>query len=171
MIYGFAKQSGGHVRIDSKVGNGTTVKLYLPRALIGENLVGEGKEPKTPRGHGEHVLVVEDDPTVRLLIAEVLRELGYVNHEACDSREALPILRSGQQIDLLVSDVGLPGMNGRELADLARETLPNLKVLFVTGYAESAAVRGQFLAPGMDMLTKPFTLDALGIKIRDMIEG
>ncbi|MEO6340256.1 MAG: ATP-binding protein [Caulobacteraceae bacterium] len=169
MIYGFAKQSGGHVRIDSEVGKGTTVKLYLPRALVGETLVGEGKEPKSPRGHGEHVLVVEDDPTVRLLIAEVLRELGYVNHEACDSREALPILQSSQRIDLMVSDVGLPGMNGRQLADLARETRPELRVLFVTGYAESAAVLDQFLAPGMDLMTKPFTLDALGIKIRDMI--
>jgi signal transduction histidine kinase len=170
MIYGFAKQSGGHVRIDSVVSEGTTVKLYLPRALVGEILLGQSKDAAAPLGKGEQVLVVEDDPTVRLLITEVLKELGYRHLEASDSREALPILRSGQQIDLMVSDVGLPGMNGRELADLARETLPDLKVLFVTGYAERASVRGRFLAPGMDLLTKPFTLDALGVKIREMIE-
>jgi signal transduction histidine kinase len=170
MIYGFAKQSGGHVRIDSVIGEGTTVKLYLPRASSAEALIGGICDATTPRGHGENVLVVEDDPTVRLLIVEVLKELGYVDHVASDSREALPILSSNQHIDLMVSDVGLPGVSGRELADLAREKRPGLKVLFVTGYAESAAVRGDFLAPGMDLLTKPFTLDALGAKIREMIE-
>jgi len=171
MIYGFAKQSGGHVRIDSVVGDGTTVKLYLPRSNSAEALIGEADEAATPRGRGEDVLVVEDDPTVRLLIIEVLTELGYVGHVAADSREALPILRSDQSIDLMVSDVGLPGLNGRKLADLARDIRPGLKVLFVTGYAESAAVRGDFLASGMDLLTKPFTLDALGAKIREMIES
>ena len=171
MIYGFAKQSGGHVRIDSEVGEGTTVKLYLPRALGAERLIGEACEVATPRGRGENVLVVEDDPTVRLLIVEVLKELGYVHHVAADSREALPILKSGQHIDLMVSDVGLPGLDGRQLADLAREIIPDLKVLFVTGYAQSATVRGEFLTTGMDLLTKPFTLDALGVKIREMIEA
>jgi CheY-like chemotaxis protein len=160
MIYGFAKQSGAHVRIESTPGRGTTVKLYLPRALAAENIVGAARQPQTPRGQGETVLVVEDDPTVRLLIVEVLNELGYVHHEAADSREALPFLQSGQRIDLMVSDVGLPGISGRQLADLAHETSPNLKVLFVTGYAE-----------GMELLTKPFTLDALGTKIREMIEA
>ncbi|MBI1684895.1 ATP-binding protein [Caulobacter hibisci] len=171
MIYGFAKQSGGHVRIDSAVGAGTTVKLYLPRANSAERLIGDVAEAATPQGRGENVLVVEDDPTVRLLIVEVLTELGYVGHVAADSREALPVLRSDQRIDLMGSDVGLPGLNGRKLADLARDIRPGLKVLFVTGYAESAAVRGDFLAPGMDLLTKPFTLDALGAKIREMIES
>ncbi len=171
MIYGFAKQSGAHVRIESKLGQGTTVKLYLPRAEAAESPVGEARPAQTPRGRGEAVLVVEDDPTVRLLMIEVLAELGYAHHEAADGREALPILQSGARIDLMVSDVGLPGMNGRKLADLAREILPDLKVLFVTGYAESAAVRADFLAPGMELLTKPFTLDALGTKIRKMIEA
>jgi len=100
----------------------------------------------------------------------VLRELGYLHHEASDSVEAMPFLQSDQRIDLMVSDVALPGMGGRKLADLARETRPDLKVLFVTGYAERALSRGKFLAPGMDLLTKPFTLDTLGTKIRDMID-
>lgn len=171
MIYGFAKQSGGNIRIESEVGKGTTIKLYLPRALSVETSLGESQEHKTPRGRGETVLVVEDDPTVRLLIIEVLKELGYAYQAAADSREALPILQSGAKIDLLVSDVGLPGMNGRALADVARETHPDLKVLFVTGYAERALERVDFLAPGMDLMTKPFTLDALGTKLREMIEA
>ncbi|MGI3903071.1 MAG: response regulator [Janthinobacterium lividum] len=169
MIYGFAKQSGGHVRIDSEVGRGTTVELYLPRAKVDEVLSLKPDSLHTPRGHGETVLVVEDDPTVRLLMVEVLDELGYLHIEAADSREALLVLRSEQRIDMMVSDVGLPGMNGRQLAELARETRPGLKVLFVTAYTESATARAEFLAPGMDLLLKPFTLDGLGTKIREMI--
>ena len=125
---------------------------------------------ETPRGHGETVLVVEDDTTVRLLIASVLEELGYQHVEAPDVTVAMAILRSKRRIDLLLTDVGLPMMNGRQLADFARESRPALKVLFVTGYAEKAAVRGGFVATGMDMLTKPFALDVLGTKIREMIE-
>lgn len=170
MIYGFAKQSGGHVRIDSEVGRGTTVKLYLPRAQGSIAVVSDPGRSGTPRGSGETVLVVEDDTTVRLLITEVLRELGYVHLEASDSHQALPILCSDQRIDMMVSDVGLPGLNGRQLAEIARETRPDLKVLFVTAYASASTIRGDFLAPGMDLLTKPFTLDVLGTKIRQMIE-
>ena len=170
MIYGFAKQSGGYIRIESKVGEGTIVELYLPRALEGQTLVGEARAATAPKGLGETVLVVEDDPSVRLIIVEVLKELGYLHHEAADSSEAIPFLQSGQRIDLMVSDVALPGMSGRKLADLARETRPDLKVLFVTGYAERAVSRGKFLAAGMDLLIKPFTLDTLGTKIREMID-
>ncbi|WP_165491071.1 ATP-binding protein [Lichenihabitans psoromatis] len=170
MIYGFAKQSGGHVRIESEVGRGTTVKLYLPRAQGGVAVVSDLDRSDTPRGDGETVLVVEDDPTVRLLIVEVLRELSYVPLEVSDSRQALPILRSGQRVDMMVSDVGLPGLDGRHLAEMARETRPDLKVLFVTAYASAATIRSDFLAPGMDLLTKPFTLDALGSKIRQMLQ-
>ena len=169
MIYGFAKQSGGHVRIESEVGRGTAVKLYLPRAEVDEVLASDPSSPQTPRGEGETVLVVEDDPTVRLLVVEVLDELGYLHVEAADSREAMLVLRSEQLIDLMVSDVGLPGMNGRRLAELARETRPTLRVLFVTAYTESATARAEFLAPGMNLLIKPFTLDVLGTKIREMI--
>ncbi|WP_165492891.1 ATP-binding protein [Lichenihabitans psoromatis] len=170
MIYGFAKQSGGHVRIESEVGRGTTVKLYLPRAQRGVAVVSGLDRSDTPRGDGETVLVVEDDPTVRLLILEVLKELSYVPLEVSDSRQALPILRSGQRVDMMVSDVGLPGLDGRHLAEMARETRPDLKVLFVTAYASAATIRSDFLAPGMDLLTKPFTLDALGSKIRQMLQ-
>jgi PAS domain S-box-containing protein len=170
MIYGFAKQSRGHLRIYSEVGKGTTVKLYLARATTDVISSLDVEDIETPRGHGETVLVVEDDATVRLLIASVLEELGYHHVEAADVTVAMAILRSKQRIDLLLTDVGLPIMNGRELAEFARESRPALKVLFVTGYAEKAAVRGGFVATGMDMLTKPFALDALGTKIREMIE-
>ena len=170
MIYGYAKQSGGHVRIYSEVGRGTTIKLYLPRADA-EVAEPPAKPEEAPRGQGETVLVVEDDSSVRLIIAEVLDELGYLHLGAADGPAAVQILQSEARIDLLVTDVGLPNMNGRQLAEIARTLRPSLKVLFVTGYAESAAVRHGFLEPGVDMLTKPFALDALGTKIRTIIEG
>ncbi|CAN5470961.1 hypothetical protein BH10PSE17_BH10PSE17_02110 [soil metagenome] len=169
MIYGFAKQSGGHVRIDSKPGDGTTFLLYLPRAVADGAFGSAVKTTDTPRGQGETVLVVEDEPSVRLLIVEVLQELGYAYLEAADGRSAVPMLQSGQRIDLLVTDVGLPNMNGRELAEVAREARPDIKILFVTGYAADPTMRGGFLTTGMDMLTKPFALDALATKIRDML--
>lgn len=172
MIYGFAKQCGGHVDIQSKVGQGTEVSLYLPRAALSE------KRPVTPaatspvaRGRTETVLVVEDDPTVRLIITEVLDELGYKAIVAGDAHSALPHLKSDQPIHLLVTDVGLPQINGRELAEMARVYRPSLKVLFITGYTEKATIREDFLSPGMDLLTKPFELDALGAKIRELIDG
>jgi CheY-like chemotaxis protein len=117
------------------------------------------------------VLVVEDDEAVRLIMTSVLDELGYRHLEAPDGMKALPILQSGARIDLLVTDVGLPKINGRQLAEMARAARPGLKVLFVTGYAEKAAVRHGFLEPGMAMLMKPFALDALATKVREMIEG
>ena len=170
MIYGFAKQSRGHVRIISEVGRGTTIKLYLPRAPTDGAVEDAVEDAEAPRGRGELVLVVEDDDMVRRLIVEVLEELGYRYLEASDARMAIPILQAKRRIDLLVTDVGLPQVNGRQLAELARETRPDLKVLFVTGYAENVANRGGSLPPGTDMLTKPFALDALGAKIREMIE-
>ncbi len=171
MIYGFAKQSRGHVQIASTVGQGTTVTLYLPR-FRGEVPVGEGSDAvDAPRAQaGERVLVVEDDAAVRMLVVDVLQELGYAFVEAVDAKTALPILQAPDRIDLLISDVGLPGMNGRQLAELARQARPGLKILFITGYAENAAVRGGFLAPGMEMVTKPFALDALAAKIREMLQ-
>ncbi len=177
MIYGFVKQSGGHVRIDSEPGQGTTVTLYLPRlaqdaadALGDASVAGASTvAQETPRGAGETVLVVEDDPAVRQLVVEVLHELGYGALEASDGLQALPLLQSTRAIDLLISDVGLPGMNGRQLAEVAREHRPDLRVLFVTGYAETAAVRADFLGPGMQMIAKPFDMDALATKIREML--
>jgi len=172
MIYGFSKQSGGHVSIDSEIDKGTTVKLYLPR-FQGESLphVPVGMEQAPDAVEGETVLIVEDDPAVRVLVSAVLSELGYGYVEASDADGAVPILDSVQRIDLLISDVGLPGMNGRQLAEIGRQYRPELKVLFITGYAEHAAVRGGFLDPGMQMITKPFTFDLLTAKVREMIKS
>ena len=170
MIYGFAKQSRGQVRIDSELGVGSTISLYLPRHggdAAQDKPAGELRE--APQGSGETVLVVEDDPSVRLLIGEVLSELGYTFLEANDGQAALPLITSNARIDLMISDVGLPGLNGRQVAEIAREHRPGLKILFVTGYAEHATDRSRFLDPGMEMITKPFTLDALAIKIREML--
>ena len=164
MIYGFARQSDGQVRIASTVGQGTTVSLYLPR----HDGPAEPEEPARAAlpdgagGSGETVLVVDDESTVRLMIADVLRDMGHRVIEAADSAAALPLLRSDRRIDLLITDVGLPGgMNGRQLAEAAREVRHELNVMFVTGYAESAVLNSGHLAPGMQLLTKPFTVDAL----------
>jgi PAS domain S-box-containing protein len=169
VIYGFAKQSRGHLRIHSELGHGTTVKLYLPRAL--QNAVNlDTSTEEAPRGQGELILVVEDDTIVRSIISDALKDLGYNVLLAADARPAITLLQSDQPIDLLVSDVVLPHVNGRKLAEMARALRPNLKVLFVSGYAENATFRGNFLDPGMDMLTKPFALDALGAKVHAMID-
>jgi PAS domain S-box-containing protein len=168
MIYGFAQQSGGHVRVDSKPGEGSTFRLYVPRHH-GAAEAGSGPAGVVPTGAGETVMVVEDDASVRMIVLDVLQELGYRGIEASDAREAIPILESGARIDLLVTDVGLPGMNGRQLAEVARQSRPELRILFVTGYAENAAVRGGFLGQGMEMLTKPFAIDTLATKLRDIL--
>ncbi|WP_455930461.1 ATP-binding protein [Pseudomonas fluorescens] len=171
MIYGFARQSHGHVTIHSEVGKGTTVSLFLPR-FIGERIADIAANPALlPFANaGETVLIVEDDPAVRVLVSAVLKELGYAFVEAGDANTAVPIIESDQRIDLLISDVGLPGMNGRQLAEIGRQLRPELKVLFITGYAEHAAVRGGFLDPGMQLITKPFTFDLLTAKVREMIK-
>ncbi|MCK9692056.1 response regulator [Pseudomonas syringae] len=172
MIYGFSKQSHGHVLIKSEVGVGTTVQLFLPRF---QGLADEAEQSFQSNAvyaeNGETVLIVEDDPAVRALVSEVLGELGYTFIEAGEAADAVPILESGRRIDLLISDVGLPGMNGRQLADIARQLRPELKVLFITGYAEHAAVRGGFLDTGMQLITKPFAFDHLTSKVREMIEA
>ena len=170
MIYGFARQNGGHVTIDSAVGKGTTVSIYLPaadRAQAEDAAVAAA----APQGHGQRVLVVEDDPSVLLLIRDVLEEVGYSAIEASDGASALPILASDVAIDLMISDVGLPGINGRQLADSARLHRPDLPILFVTGYAENAAIRSGFLGTNMAMITKPFSLDDLGQKIGEILSA
>jgi len=127
---------------------------------------------EAPRAEaGETVLVVEDEPVIRNLIVEVLQDLGYRALEASDGPAGLKVLQSRQRIDLLVTDVGLPGINGRQLADAARETRHSLKVLFITGYAENAMLANGFLDPGMEMITKPFAVEALAARIRSMIQG
>lgn len=172
MIYGFARQSHGHVTLHSEVGRGTTVSLFLPR-FIGEVAANQPADPALlPFANaGETVLIVEDDPAVRVLVSAVLKELGYAFVEAGDADTAVPIIESDQRIDLLISDVGLPGMNGRQLAEIGRQIRPDLKVLFITGYAEHAAVRGGFLDPGMQLITKPFTFELLTAKVREMIRA
>jgi PAS domain S-box-containing protein len=172
MVYGFARQSGGQVRIYSEVGAGTTVRLYLPRHRGEANGEGTQAEPaEAPRAErGETVLVVDDEPTVRMLITEVLEDLGYAAIEAADGASGLKVLRSEARIDLLVTDVGLPGgMNGRQLADAARQLRPELRVLFITGYAENAAVGNGHLEPGMHVLTKPFSMEGLASRVKAII--
>jgi PAS domain S-box-containing protein len=171
MVYGFARQSEGHARIYSEVGQGTTVKLYLPRyrgALDEAAVAAPGSAPHTAQA-GETVLVIEDELAVRELVLDVLSDLGYHALEAVDGPSGLKVLQSGARIDLLVTDVGLPGMNGRQVAEAARQHRPGLKVLFITGYAENAAITNGFLVPGMEMMTKPFAVDALASRIRNMI--
>jgi signal transduction histidine kinase/CheY-like chemotaxis protein len=174
MIYGFARQSEGHAKIYSEEGKGTTIKLYLPRhygeAEDDENVAGElGDEHRAE--HGEVVLVIEDEAAVRDLVVEVLRDLGYRTLEAVDGPSGFKILQSRKRIDLLVTDIGLPGLNGRQVADAARLIRPDLKILFMTGYAENATIANGVLEPGMQMITKPFAIETLATRIRGMIEG
>ena len=174
MIYGFTRQSGGQTRIYSEPGDGTMVCMYLPRhhgeVDEGEALPEFADAPRA--GEGETVLIVDDEPTVRMLVTEVLEELGYAAIEAGDGASGLKVLQSDVRIDLLVTDVGLPGgMNGRQMADAARLSRPGLKVLFITGYAENAVVGNGHLEPGMHVMTKPFAMEALASRIKDLIAG
>lgn len=168
MIYGFVRQSGGHVRIHSQVGLGTSVKLYLPVTDAQPAALARSRL-SAARGEGQRVLIIEDEPAVRILVREVLEELQYEAVEFADPLAAVPYLASDERIDLMISDVGLPGMNGPELAKTARAHRPHLPILFITGYVENAAVRSGFLASNMSMLTKPFSLDDLAAKVNEMI--
>lgn len=168
MVYGFARQSNGQVRIHSNPGQGTSAKIYLPAAdqrAIETTVHHEA----SPQGSGQPVLLVEDDPSVRLLIGELLSELGYQTIEAPDSDTAIKLLESGRQIDMMISDVGLPGMNGRQLAEVARMHHPKVPILFVTGYAANAAIRAGFLGTNMAMISKPFQVEELAAKIGEML--
>jgi CheY-like chemotaxis protein len=173
MVYGFARQSEGYAKIYSEIGNGTTVKVYLPRVqgeAVEDEMAGSGASQVGGTQAGEVVLVVEDEQAVRDLVVEVLKDLGYHPLEAADGPSGLRLLESQQRIDLLVSDVGLPGLNGRQLADAARVRWPDLKVLFMTGYAENAALNGGFLDEGMALITKPFPMQTLAARIRAMLD-
>jgi PAS domain S-box-containing protein len=173
MVYGFARQSGGQVWIASEPGRGTTVAIYLPRFLGQEGLADEPIDAETVQpGGGETVLVVDDEATVRMLVKEVLHERGYQILEAEDGNAGLEILRSNRRIDLLVTDVGLPGgLNGRQLADAAILLRPDLKILFITGYAENAVIGEGRLKPGMHIMIKPFSLEVLGKRISEITSG
>jgi CheY-like chemotaxis protein len=172
MIYGFVQQSGGQVRLSSKEGRGTTVTLYLPRQAGGisheDEVISAGGIP--PARVGTAVLVVEDEALVRMVICDVLLSLGYTVLEADDGKSGLSVVESGARIDLLLTDVGLPGgMNGRQLADAARQQRPDLKVLFITGYAKGLAVGSGLLDHGMEVITKPFAVTALATKVQGII--
>lgn len=174
MIYGFTKQSGGQVRVHSQVGQGTEMCIYLPRyrghALQQQDPMGSTTTPLAKTG--ETILIVDDEPTVRMLLKDVLSELGYNLLEAADSIEGLEALRSSAHIDLLITDVGLPGgMNGRQMADAGKQIRPRLKTLFITGYAENAVIGSGQLGPGMQVLTKPFAVDTLITRVSNLMSA
>jgi PAS domain S-box-containing protein len=172
MIYGFARQSEGCAAIYSELGKGTTIKLFLPR-YTGEDSIAENTpecHPAIAHAEGETVLVVEDEDIVRELVVEVLRDIGYNAIEAADGPSGLEILQSKCRIDLLVTDIGLPGLNGRQVADGGRLLRPDLKVLFMTGYAENAVFGSGFLENGMAMITKPFATEDLVRRVSQVLK-
>ena len=174
MVYGFAKQSGGHAKIYSEMGHGTTVKLYLPRARPGiEMSAPESAVPEAaPAAAGQTVLVVEDDAAVRAVTIGFLGDLGYNVLAAQDAAAGLDLLRKRNDIVLLFSDVVLPGgMNGRKLAEEACRMRPGLKVLFTSGYTPNAIIHGGILDPDVELLSKPFTIESLGEKLRVLLRG
>ena len=173
MVYGFAGQSGGAVRIYSELGQGATLCIYLPRHLgeAGEDDLPQSDENMVATAPGSKtILVVDDEPLVRMVTVEVLSDLGYHVLEAEDGPSALKVLAACPELDLLVTDVGLPnGMNGRQLADAIRAPRPELPVLFVTGYAENAVLNHGHLERGMQVLTKPFAADVLARRVRELV--
>jgi two-component system NtrC family sensor kinase len=169
-VYGFVKQSGGHVRIYSEVGEGTTVKIYLPRSFAQVKPAAVGTTPeKIPTGSQETVLVVEDDPDVRAYVAETLSTLNYRVKQAADAEAAIHILNDSTPIDLLLTDVVMPGMNGRALANVALQSRPGLKVLYMTGYSRNAIVHQGRLDPGVSLIQKPFSQNVLAQHIRKVL--
>jgi CheY-like chemotaxis protein len=172
-VYGFVKQSGGHVKIYSEIGQGTTVKLYLPRLLV-EPIVAESANHTLPAEGSteETILVLEDDDDVRASSVESLREIGYRVIEAHDGPSALRLLERQMRVDLLFSDVVLPGgLTGAEVAAQARAMRPGLKILFTTGYARNAIIHHGRLDKGVHLITKPFSLNDLAAKVRDVLDA
>ena len=174
-VHGFIKQSGGHAKVYSEPGLGTTVKLYLPRHF-GAAAAPDVEEPLLEAGTahakaGEVILVVEDDEKIRFLSVEILRDFGYTVVQAGDASQALAVLAVQPRIDLLFTDIVMPDMNGRQLADKARESRPDLKVLFTTGFTKNAVVHNGVLDTGVALISKPFTIDDLAIKVRLVLDG
>jgi CheY-like chemotaxis protein len=171
-VYGFVKQSGGHVKLYSEPGQGTTVKIYLPRSESEpETDASPQRGDVASLGRGETVLLVEDDEGVREYAMHALKVLGYRVLEAADGAAALKLLESDSSVTVLFTDVGLPGINGRQLAEEAHRRCPALKVLFTTGYARNAIVHNGLVDAGVDVLIKPFTVDRLARKLREVIDG
>ena len=171
MIYGFARQSGGHTEVISRPGIGTAVTLYLPRhaGAVDEPLPASLQPAAAATGLGESILLVDDEPSIRLLAAEVLEEQGYIVHQAANAEGALQILRHGPPIDILVTDLGLPGISGGALAEAALAQRPGLKILFITGYGERSPRPRKFTAPGQAVLSKPFAMSALAARVQEML--
>ncbi len=172
-VYGFVKQSGGHIKIYSEVGQGTTVKIYLPRLVRTEDAQEAPPAAQVPEGHAhETILVVEDDDNVRTYSVDALRDLGYRVLEARDGPSAVRLLETQTPVDLLFTDVILPGgMTGAQVAARARELRPGLKVLFTTGYARNAIFHHGRLDKGVQLITKPFSFSDLAAKVRDVLDG
>ncbi|WP_417792121.1 PAS domain S-box protein [Stutzerimonas xanthomarina] len=173
MVYGFTRQSGGQVSIQSEPGQGARISLYLPRVAMttAPARSGNGPQAALPAGEaaGETVLVVDDEPAIRMLVVEILEELGYQVLQAADGHGALQAFESGEPVSLLITDVGLPGgMNGRQLADAARQRDPHLRVLFITGYAETVVMGNGPLEFGMRIVTKPFSIETLAARIAEL---
>ena len=171
-VFGFIKQSGGHIKIYSEPGHGTTVKMYLPRWFGSDAPDRPGDDGSIPRGSSDEiVLVVEDETNVRHMSVDALNELGYTVIQASDGEAALSLLQVQPLVHLLFTDIVMPGINGRKLADKAVEMLPGLKVLFTTGYTQNAVVHNGMLDPGVAFLPKPFTLQQLARKVRQVMDG
>ncbi|MBN8807887.1 MAG: response regulator [Sphingomonas sp.] len=171
MVYGFARQSHGHVRIYSEVGHGTMVCVYLPRH-IGDDEAEDAAAPieVIAASDGQVVLVIDDEPTVRMLVNDALVDRGYATIEAADGAAGLRVLESPARVDLLITDVGLPGgLNGRQVAEAARKLRPGLKVMFITGYAENAVLNHGHIERGMELLTKPFAVDDLTSRVARLL--
>jgi PAS domain S-box-containing protein len=169
MVYGFVKQSGGHVKIYSELGHGTVVKMYLPRSTQSEDVLTVA-DPSAASGGTETILVAEDDEEVRATVVEILSELGYRVLKAKDAAGALSIIESGARVDLLFTDVVMPGpLKSPELAHKARERIPGLGVLFTSGYTENAIVHAGRLDAGVDLLAKPYSREALALKLRQVL--
>jgi two-component system NtrC family sensor kinase len=170
-VYGFIKQSGGHVRIYSEVGEGTTVKIYLPRSSARDKPAAASKTiDESPEGKQETVLVVEDDPDVRAYVVETLSALNYRVQEAANAEDALRLLDHPAAVDLLLTDVVMPGMNGRSLAEAAQQRRPSLKVLYMTGYSRNAIVHQGRLDAGVSLMQKPFSQSVLAMRVRTVLE-
>jgi len=172
-VFGFVKQSGGHIAIYSEIGEGTTVKLYLPRH-IGPAAVRSAPEASEaiPQGKtSDIILVVEDEDRVRHFAVDALRELGYTALSASNGFDGLDIIRDQPRLSLLLTDIVMPRMNGRQLADEARQILPGLRVLYTTGYTRNAVVHNGILDPGVALLAKPFTIAQLALRVRAILDG
>jgi CheY-like chemotaxis protein len=168
-VYGFIKQSGGHLQFYSELGEGTTVKLYLPRSLREPAAAAEAPAQSPPRGQGESILVAEDDAAVRDYVIETLNELGYRVLSAADGAAALSLLDGNPDVNVLLTDVVMPGLNGRMLAQEALKRSPRLKVLYMTGYSRNAIVHHGRLDPGVDLIQKPFSQNALAQRLRSLL--